>query len=62
MKRALIDILVCPLCNGKLVYSKGTNELICKFDKLAFAVKEQFPDMLIEDARKLELEEVEQLT
>ena len=49
----LLEILVCPLCKGPLVYRKDADELICKADRLAFPVKDGIPVMLEEDARKL---------
>lgn len=53
MDKKLLDILVCPLCKGKLVYVKKNNELICKVDRLAFPVRDGIPVMLEEDARVL---------
>jgi uncharacterized protein YbaR (Trm112 family) len=49
----LLEILVCPLCKGPLVYRKDAAELVCKGDRLAFPVKDGIPVMLEEDARKL---------
>ncbi|MCC6608544.1 MAG: Trm112 family protein [Burkholderiales bacterium] len=60
MDARLLDILVCPLCKGPLVYRKGEQELVCKADRLAFPIRDGIPVMLEEDARKLgPLEEVE---
>ncbi|MGE5640401.1 MAG: Trm112 family protein [Clostridia bacterium] len=53
----LLEILVCPLCKGKLVYRKERGELVCKADRLAYPVKDGIPVMLEEDARKLAPEE-----
>lgn len=53
----LLEILVCPLCKGKLVYRKDAGELVCKPDRLAFPVKEGIPVMLEEEARKLPADE-----
>ena len=53
----LLEILVCPLCKGALVYRKDVNELVCKADRLAYPVKDGIPVMLEEDARKLPPEE-----
>jgi uncharacterized protein YbaR (Trm112 family) len=49
----LLEILVCPLCKGPLVYRKDAGELVCKGDRLAFPVKDGIPVMLEDDARKL---------
>lgn len=47
----LLEILACPLCKGKLQYDKAAQELICKFDKLAFPIKDGTPVMLEGEAR-----------
>jgi len=57
MDSKLLEILVCPLCKGSLVYKKSQQELICKADRLAFQIKDDIPVMLEEDARKLPAEE-----
>ncbi len=57
MDKRLLDILVCPLCKGKLIYQKSPHELICKFDRLAFPVRDDIPVMLEPEARQLSLEE-----
>ncbi|HKY01053.1 MAG TPA: Trm112 family protein [Burkholderiales bacterium] len=60
MDPRLLDILVCPLCKGPLVYRKAEGELICKPDRLAFPIRDGIPVMLEEEARKLDAtEEVE---
>ncbi|HHZ87576.1 MAG TPA: Trm112 family protein [Chromatiales bacterium] len=53
MDKNLLDILVCPLCKGPLVYRKAENELVCKGDRLAFPVRDDIPVMLEDDARHL---------
>jgi uncharacterized protein YbaR (Trm112 family) len=53
MDPKLLDILVCPLCKGPLVYKKTEQELICKPDRLAYPIKDDIPVMLEEEARKL---------
>ncbi len=57
MDKKLLDILVCPLCKGPLVYKKDANELICKADRLAFPIRDDIPVMLEEEARRVALEE-----
>ena len=49
----LLEILVCPLCKGPLVWRKEALELVCKADRLAFPVKDDIPVMLEEEARTL---------
>ncbi len=53
MDAKLLDILVCPLCKGPLLYKKSENELICKADRLAFPIKDGIPVMLEDEARKI---------
>lgn len=54
MDNHLLEILVCPLCKGKLVYHKKPAELICRFDKLAYPIRDGIPVMLPEEARQVE--------
>ena len=53
MDPKLLDLLVCPICKGPLIYQKSRQELICKPDRLAYAVKDGIPIMLEDEARKL---------
>lgn len=57
MDRKLLDILVCPLCKGPLVYLKDKQELICKGDRLAYPIQDNIPVMLEQEARTLAAEE-----
>ncbi|MDZ4098665.1 MAG: Trm112 family protein [Methylophilaceae bacterium] len=53
MDSKLIQLLVCPVCKGPLVYKKPQQELICKPCRLAYAIKDDIPVMLEDEARKL---------
>jgi uncharacterized protein len=57
MDKRLLEILACPLCKGKLQYYKETRELICRFDKLAYPIRDGIPIMLEDQARHLTLDE-----
>ena len=57
MDKRLLDILVCPICKGKLVYKPKVGELICKVDRLAFPIRDAIPVMLVEEARELPADE-----
>ena len=57
MDKKLLDILVCPLCKGPLMYDKAAGELICKADRLAYPICDDIPVMLEEEARELSPEE-----
>lgn len=61
MDRKLLDILVCPLCKGALQYLKDKKELICRFDRLAYPIRDEIPVMLDTEAREMTLEELDQL-
>jgi uncharacterized protein YbaR (Trm112 family) len=50
----LLDLLVCPICKGPLVYRKSEQELVCKADRLAYPIRDGIPVMLEEEARKLD--------
>ena len=58
MDKKLLDILVCPLCKGPLVYDKKQAELICRADRLAYPIRDDIPVMLEDEARKLTEEEL----
>jgi uncharacterized protein YbaR (Trm112 family) len=53
MDAKLLDILVCPICKGPLVYKKEAQELVCKPCRLAYPVRDGIPVMLEEEARRL---------
>lgn len=53
MDPKLLEILVCPLCKGPLLYRKTEGELMCRADKLAYPIRDGIPVMLEEEAREL---------
>ncbi|WP_028302898.1 Trm112 family protein [Oceanospirillum maris] len=57
MDKQLLALLVCPICQGKLIYKQENNELICKLDGLAFPVRDDIPVMLENEARTLTADE-----
>jgi uncharacterized protein YbaR (Trm112 family) len=57
MDPKLLEILVCPICKGPLIYKRAEKELICKPCRLAYQVKDDIPVMLEDEARKLPAEE-----
>lgn len=58
MDSRLLEILVCPVCKGPLVYRKEAAELICKACRLAYPIRDDIPVMLAEEARELAADEV----
>ena len=55
----LLEILVCPVTKGPLVYDRERGELISKTARLAYPVRDGIPVMLEDEARKLSPEECE---
>lgn len=50
----LLEILVCPLTRGPLVYDREKNELISRQAGLAYPIRDGIPVMLPEEARPLD--------
>jgi len=50
----LLEVLVCPVTKGPLIYDRAAKELISKSAKLAYPVRDGVPVMLPEEARPLE--------
>jgi len=59
--KKLLDILVCPVTKGPLIYDKDGQELISKSARLAYPIRDGIPVMLEDEARPLTDEEVERL-
>ena len=57
MDHRLLEIIACPVCNGKLWFNKDTQELSCKSDALAFPLRDGIPVLLENEARSLSVEE-----
>jgi len=49
----LLEILVCPLTKGPLIYDREHKELISKKAGLAYPIRDGIPVMLPEEARAL---------
>jgi uncharacterized protein YbaR (Trm112 family) len=58
MDPKLLQILVCPITKGPLIFNKASNELISKSARLAYPVKDGIPVLLEDEARKLNDEEL----
>lgn len=61
MDKKLLDILVCPVTKGPLIYDEKKQELISRSARLAYPVRDGIPVMLEEQARTLSSEELEKL-
>jgi uncharacterized protein YbaR (Trm112 family) len=49
----LLEILVCPLTKGPLIYDRERQELISKQAGLAYPIRNGIPVMLADEARPL---------
>jgi uncharacterized protein YbaR (Trm112 family) len=59
MDPKLLDILVCPICKGPLIYDKTSQELISVESGVAYPIRDDIPVMLEDEARRLRPEEIE---
>ena len=50
----LLEVLVCPVTRGPLVYDRDRAELVSKSARLAYPVRDGVPVMLPEEARPLD--------
>lgn len=61
--KKLLAIIACPVCKGELVLvtlpGKEEQELVCKFDRLAYEINDNIPVLLEDKARELSLDEIE---
>jgi uncharacterized protein len=53
----LMEILACPVCKGKLEHDREQQELICKFDRLAYKIDNDIPVLLETEARRISIED-----
>ena len=51
LSQELLDILACPKCKGDLHLTDKQDGLICNACKLEYAVRDDIPIMLIEEAK-----------
>ncbi|AJC48957.1 Trm112 family protein [Allofrancisella guangzhouensis] len=58
MDQSVLSVLVCPVCKSNLHYDKQKQILVCKADKLAYPIRDNIPVMLVEEATKLNIEEI----
>lgn len=59
MNTKLLEIIACPICQGRLNYDKEQDRLICSFDKVAYPINNGIPVLLAEQAVALNSEEGE---
>ena len=61
LNKKLLDILVCPVTKGPLVYDREAQELISVAARLAYPIVDDIPDLIESDARTLSEAEAERI-
>ncbi len=59
MDPKLLEILVCPVTKGPLIFDRARQELVSKSARLAYPIRDGIPVMLEEEARRLDPSEYE---
>lgn len=59
MDPKLLEMLVCPVTKGPLVFDREKQELVSKSARLAYPIRDGIPVMLEEEARRLNPDEYE---
>ncbi|MBV1909490.1 MAG: Trm112 family protein [Kangiellaceae bacterium] len=62
MDKTLLEIIVCPVCHGKLSYLKDSQRLLCRFDRLSYLIDDGIPVLLADKAESLTAEQVDDLS
>jgi uncharacterized protein YbaR (Trm112 family) len=50
LDKELLEILACPKCKGDLEYREEEQVLVCQKCRLRYAIKDDIPIMLIDEA------------
>ena len=53
MEPKLLELLVCPVTKGPLIYDRERQELVSRAARLAYPIRDGIPVMLEDEARKL---------
>jgi uncharacterized protein len=61
MDTKLLELLVCPVCKGRLSFDREKQELISRGARLAYPVRDGIPIMLESEARVLTDDEIDAL-
>ncbi len=54
LSKELLEILVCPACKGDLEYDQVRQKLICHVCRLRYAIEDDIPIMLVEEAERMD--------
>jgi uncharacterized protein YbaR (Trm112 family) len=52
LDKELLNILACPKCKGDLEYDQKNEKLICQNCRLKYAIRDDIPNMLIDEAEQ----------
>jgi len=61
MDKKLLELLVCPVTKGSLIYQRDTQELVSRSARLAYPLRDGIPVLLEVEARTLSDEELDKL-
>ncbi len=61
MDKKLLELLVCPVTKGSLIYQADTQELVSRSARLAYPVRDGIPVLLEVEARTLSDDELDKL-
>ena len=50
----ILDIIACPKCKGRLESKPDGSALLCRACRLSYAVVDEIPNLITEDAKPLE--------
>ncbi len=53
LDKTLLEILVCPKCNGDLEYRPAEEALLCHACRLRYNIEDGIPVMLIDEAESI---------
>jgi hypothetical protein len=54
ISKDLLEILACPKCKGDIHLNEAGDGLICDRCRLLYEIRDDIPNMLIDEARKLD--------
>jgi len=54
ISKDLLDILACPQCKGPVKLTEAGDGLVCEKCRLLYAIRDDIPVMLIDEARNLD--------
>jgi uncharacterized protein YbaR (Trm112 family) len=54
ISQELLDILACPQCKGEVTLTADKAALDCRACKLRYAIKDDIPIMLIDEATRID--------